>query len=193
MVEKSNSIKADYRTLIPEYSDEEILKILRKRKLYQPEAAEMAIQEAIKRELIHSEQDLFDKDFQVKPVRFLLFPTIENEKNIIKIRKSISRSLLISGLIPAIWGFLKLYNGKIIEGGVLAVLGVLWIYFSALLIRKADRGNVNSLLALLLLSVIYIVKLLLNPGTFIFMDIFIPAVIYGLISYGLLFLRRLNP
>lgn len=193
MAGKSNSIKADFRTTIPEYSDEEILNILRKRKMYQPEAAEMAVQEAIKRGLIHSEQDLFDKDFQAKPMKFLLFPTIEDEKIQIKIRKSISRGLLISGVIPTIWGFLKLYDGKTIEGGILAILGILWIYFSAKLIRKANLSIVNSLFALLLLSVIYIVKLLLNSGTFIFMDVFIPAVIYGLIAYGLLFIRRLNP
>lgn len=191
MTEKSNSGTSDFRTIIPGYSDEEIINILKKRKLYQKEAAEIAIKEALKRGLIYSEQDLFDEGFQVEPVKFSLFPTIEDKNTQIKIIKSISRSLIISGAIPTIWGFLKLNDGKTIEGGILLVSGILWIYFSAMLIRKASLDIVNSLFVLLFLSVVYFLKLFLKSGTFIFIDIFVTIVVFCLITYGLLFLRRL--
>ena len=45
MGEKStkNQTKSDFNSLIPNYNDQEILEILKKRNFYQPEAAELAI------------------------------------------------------------------------------------------------------------------------------------------------------
>ena len=50
----STKINADFRKDIPEYSDERIIEILKQRDHYQAEAAQLAIEEAIKRGIIFS-------------------------------------------------------------------------------------------------------------------------------------------
>ena len=79
MVEKSNNeiFNNDFEHIIASYSDEELRKVLKKRKLYRKEAADFAIQEAIKRELIYSEQDLFASEFKHEQEKFSVFPAIE--------------------------------------------------------------------------------------------------------------------
>ena len=75
MTKKSiaNSNQSDFRSLIPDYNNDELINVLKKRKQYQKEAAEVAIQEAIKRGLIYSEQDLFADEFQDKVNTFSIF------------------------------------------------------------------------------------------------------------------------
>ncbi len=184
--------KLTFETAIPEYNDEEIIDILRKRKYYQPKAVELALEEAFRRELIHSEQDLFDEQFHVPPLQFRLFPNIEDEKNKHKIRKSIARGTLILGIIPTIWGFLKLNAGHQIEGGILVAMGIIWIFLSSRLILKVNYVLVNILLAISAASVFYVANLFLSVKTLIFMDLFIVVVLYGMLVYGLLFIRRLK-
>ena len=184
--------KSDFRSFIPDYSDEKILVILKKRKQYQPEAADLAIQEAIKRGLIHSEQDLFSEEFQEKQSRFSLFPIINDDKNKDKIRKSIARVLLIIGAIPAVWGILEINKNVLPEGILLVLLGVVWIYASAQLMRVVQAKMVNLLFIMLVASMAYIVKLLLGMRGLVIMDFVIPVVLFSFITYGLLFIRRLK-
>ena len=189
---KTNEIESDFKTDIPEYNDEEIVEILKKRKYYQSEAVDLALEEAYKRDLIQSEQDLFNEEFRPEPLRFGLFPSIEDEKNKNKIRKSIARGILIMGVMPTVWGFLRLNAGNPVEVGVLLILGALWIFFSAKLIRKYNRIIINALFFMAALSLVYLAFFLLNRYGIIFMDVFIIIALYGLLTYGLLFLKRLN-
>jgi hypothetical protein len=194
MTEKSieNKNKTDFKNLIPEYSDDEILSILKKRKHYQKEAAELAIEEAIKRELIHSEQDLFSDSFKDKPLKSSIFPAISRDGNKEKIRKSIARGLILLGSVPTVWGILNISEGTIPEGILLVFLGASWIYASAKLMRSISLQMVNVLFIILFASALYNVKLFFeikNPGA---MDFVIPIVLTTLVAYGLLFLRKLN-
>ncbi len=189
---KRSKSKSNFRTSIPEYNDEEILNILRKRKYYQPEAAEMAKQEAIKRGLINHEQDLPDGEFHVPPLKFRLFPEIEDERNRNKIRKSIARGLLIAAILPVVWGFLQFNQGKTIEGSLLVFGGLLWILFSSYLVKNADKTVISVLLVLAGISFLYLAKLLLARKTFIIMDGFIAIVLFGFVVYGLLYIRKLK-
>ncbi|NOR74024.1 MAG: hypothetical protein GQ525_02580 [Draconibacterium sp.] len=184
--------KSDFRSTIPNYSDEEILVILKKRKQYQPEAAELAINEAIKRGLINSEQDLFSEEFQENKSESFLFPEIIDNKNKNKIRKSISRILLIIGALPVIWGALEIGKSNLIEGVLLILLGSIWIYASAQLMRSLQTKMVNILFIMLFASGVYILKLLLELKGLAIMDYFIPTILISLIIYGLLFVRRLK-
>ncbi|MCK5731110.1 MAG: hypothetical protein KAH68_08545 [Draconibacterium sp.] len=184
--------KSDFRSTIPNYSDEEILVILRKRKQYQPEAAELAISEAIKRGLINSEQDLFSEKFQENKSESFLFPIINDSNNRNKIRKSISRLLLVIGAIPVVWGALEIGKSNLIEGVLLILLGSIWIYASAQLMRSLQIKMLNILFVMLFASAVYIIKLLSELKGLAIMDYFIPVVFISLISYGLLFVRRLK-
>jgi len=85
--------------------------VLKKRKLYQKEAADFAIHEAIRRRMIFSEQDLFAKEYKDEPDKFSIFPIIESEKTSTKFKRSISRSLLILGTLPVVWGVIKIFGG----------------------------------------------------------------------------------
>jgi len=183
----------DFRTQIPELPDEEIVYILKRRHYYLEEAKKMAIDEAVKRGIINSEQDLFSDEYNVKPVKFSLFPKIEDAENRIKITKSIARVLIISGVLPAVWGIIRLNFGALTEGIVLIVFGATWIFYSAKVMLRFKKTQVWILIVLLLFSSLYFIKIvLLRKGIFVFMDFFIPAVLYLLIVYGLIFLYKIN-
>ncbi len=191
-ISKIDKNNADFNTMIPEYNDSEIINILIQRKHYQPGAVDLAIKEAIKRGLINSEQDLFSEEYQVKPLKYSLFPTIESEKNKAKTRKSISRGLILIGLLPVVWGFVKINNEFLIEGGILLLLGIVWILLASKLNRSGNNKIVIFLFVVLLLSSVYIVKILIGLKAPTTMDIFVPVVLYLLVAYGLLFIRRLH-
>jgi hypothetical protein len=194
MGEKSTEKKlnTDFNTLIPEYDDHEILEILKKRNYYQPDAANLALQEAIRRGLIHSEADLVAEEFRVKEMRYVLFPPIEKEHQKDRIRKSIARGLVISGILPTVWGFVRFNEGVKLEGGILILLGFLWIFLSSRLFRRAEFKTIWIMLILLIASIIYVVKELISLKSIVFMDILIPVVVYGFIVYGLLFLLKMD-
>ena len=184
--------KTDFTEQIPEYNDDEILTILKKRKYYQQEAARLAIDEALKRKLINSEDDLLAFEFQVKPLKKSLFPKIEDRIQKKKISKSISRGLLITGIIPVIYGMLKMNEGNQIEGGLVTFGGALWMIFASQTIRKANQIILNLFFALLLVASIYLARLLFQLKTIVFMDLFIVAVVFSLTVYGVLYLKRLH-
>lgn len=189
---KPEAPETDFKNDIPEYSDEEILEILKKQKYYQSEAVEVASEEAVKRELINSEQDIFHEDFRTESLQFGLFPNIEDEKNKNRIRKSIARGILISGVLPTVFGFLKLNDGNNLEGILLLAGGILWILFAAKLIQRLTFRMINGLVVLSVLSFIYIGRLFILQKSIVFMDAFIVGILYSLLFYGLFFLRKLK-
>lgn len=194
MAEKSKrkSEKPDFRIIIPGYSDDKILDILKKRKFYQPEAAQLAVEEAIKRGLIHSEQDLFAEDFKEKTLETSIFPRIEDKNTARKIRRSISRMLMVAGLIPIIFGIMKISGTITPQNGAMVLLGVLWIYLSVEIFRKMNKNYVTILFFLLSASALYITGIFITSENLVFMDIFAAVMFYLLFGYGLLFLRRLK-
>lgn len=195
MIEKSkvHQEKPDFATQIPEYSDGEILEILKKRSHYQPEAARLAIDEALKRKLIFSEDDLLAREYRPKPLRKTLFPKIEDKTQKQKISRSISRGLLITGVIPIIFGLLKFNQGNSVEGALVTSGGMLWMFFAAQTIRKVNLKILRLFFVLLALGGIYLANVFLQLKSVIFMDVFIVAVVYGLAIYGLLYLLKLHP
>ena len=189
---KTSDEKFDFREQIPNYSDEEILKILKMRKHYQKEAADLAIRKAIERGLIHSEQDLLSDEFREKEYGFSLFPNIERVKNRKKIRKSIARGLLIAGVIPVVWGIIKIMEDTFAEGIILVVLGGTWMFASFRLMHKfSDRMN-NLLFVLLAGAFAYALKLILDIKGLRIMDFAVPVVLFLFIAYGLIYMRKLN-
>lgn len=186
----TSNITADFRTDIPEYSDERIVEILKQRDHYQPEAAQLAINEAIKRGIIFSEQDLFAEEYKVEELKYSMIPKIVKPENKNKIRKSIARSLVICGVMPMVFGLVKLNAGAPIEGGLILLLGLFWIFCAAQLIKTYQKVFILALLALSIVSLAYILVKVLLAKSFVFMDVFIPTSLFLLIIYGLFFLKR---
>jgi len=181
-----------FYTTIPISSDEELLAILKKRKQYQPEAAQVAINEAIKRGLIHSEQDLFSEKYQQNSSGYLLFPAIENERARNKTRKSIARILLLAGATPVIWGAIKVLEDQLYEGVLLIVLGGVWMFAASKQFKSVDVKSIYLLSLLLAAAVAYIAKIIAGLQNPVFMDFLIPSLLLLFFIYGLVYIRRLG-
>ena len=188
---KSEYRNTDYEDIFNNYSNDEIIEVLRKRDYYQQEAAEAAYRIAIDRELIHSEADLMAPHFRVKPLKRKFIPEIKREKNKNRIRKSVGRSLLIAGLLPLIFGYLRLNSGNAVEGSLLVGAGITWMLLSTLIIRKGSKTALHLLFVLTAISAFYLAYLFATSKSLVFMDVFIAASLYFLVVYGLLFLRRI--
>ncbi|MBW6536792.1 MAG: hypothetical protein K0B11_17425 [Mariniphaga sp.] len=188
----STEQKTDFAETMAELSNEQLIEVLKKRKLYQEAAAKQAISEAIKRGIIHSEEDLFDPEFSEKKLKRQLFPEIESERIRNKMRRSISRGLFLAGSLPAILGVIRLTRGNQSDGILLFVFAAIWLGASVWLFRLFSRIAFNTLAGLFLLSLIYALKQLFTPPGYSVMDTFIIVILYLLIAYGLAYVKRLN-
>jgi hypothetical protein len=188
---KDEDNQPDFEQIYSEYPDSEIVDILKKRKHYQKEAAQQAIHEAIKRGIIHSEQDLLSEEYKVEPLKFTLVPKIEQEKARRKTRRSLARSLAIAGIMPVVWGALKIFWGDILEGLILFILGSLWIYISIQIFKK-DSKWLNLLFIIWGAGSIYMVSFFTSQKSLVYMDVIISVIGFGLVLYGILFVRNLK-
>jgi hypothetical protein len=174
-----------------EYNDEEIISILQKHKLYEPEAQKIAIDEAIRRGIIRSEQDLFSENFKTEPSRFTLFPHPEKKETILKILKSLSRALLVAGVIPIVFGVLKFQVFKYAEGSALVLVGLIWITSAWIIFSRQDKRFWPPLLVIALLSALYVARILFLLKGLRVMDYVVPSILFLVIFYSLLYLRAL--
>lgn len=181
----------NFREQIPQMSDEQIVDVLKNREHYQQEASSFAIEEAVKRGIIHSEQDLFSERFRPSPVRRSLFPLIESDRIRLKITKSILRAFLLSGSIPLIWSVLLLIRQSLAEGLILLMLSLLWIGTCIQLWRNRSANLTGVLIVLLIGGVVYVSNQLLQRKGLPFMDYFIHVVVFAFLLYGILYLRHL--
>lgn len=186
----TSNTKSDFKTEIPEYSDEKIIEILKQRDYYLPEAAKLVIDEAIKRGIIFSEQDLFAEEYKVEPLQFSMIPKIVKPENKDNIRRSIARSLVICGVLPLVYGLVKLNSGSTFEGGLILLIGLAWIFSSSQLIKAYQKVFVFVLMAASTISLAYILHKLILAKGHVVMDFFIPLSLFALILYGLVFIMR---
>ena len=187
-----NISKPDFKEVMGTLNDEALTEVLRKRNLYQPEAARSAIDEAIRRGLINSEEDLLSEKYRIQPLKTRLFPEIENEHLRVKIRKSISRSLLISGILPFIFGAIRIQSGNLNEAALILIFGLIWSAFSFRLMKSFSRNIICFLLILAGISLFYIIRLLAGQPGINLIDKIAVSFFYLLLFYGLLFLLRLK-
>lgn len=173
-------------------ADDEILKILRNHKHYQPEAVSAAVKVAMERELIHSEQDLLSPVFQqTTPRRFSLFPPINSEFHRKRLIVSIFRFIYLLSLVPVIYGIMSYAEGKsdqTIEG---VALGVVWVVLS-FFFRKS--GNIVLLFLMLFILAAIFVKssfIILNMVPVNVFDQFLAITGTLLPAYLLLYVKRL--
>ncbi len=196
MMEKSNDENQvpEFKTIIAGYSDDELRKVLKKRKLYQKAAAEFAIQEAIRRGIIYSEQDLFAKEYKDEPEKFSIFPIIESEKTSTKFKKSISRSLLILGALPVVWGIIKILGGYSFEGILIFIFGAAWSFTSFQLMRLANP-SFKLIIFMFIMAVIaagYIIRNFALSHSLTSIDILITTIGLGFVLYAVGFLGSLR-
>ena len=182
----------DFRKDIPEYSDEQIIEALKLRDHYQPEAAKLAIDEALRRGIIHSEQDLLAEVYRCEPIKFSLFPNIKREKNQVKIRKSIARSLVVCSVFPITFGLIELNRNNFIEGSVVLFFGFIWLFCASQLIKAFNLILVRGLMVETILAALFVGYKIITKASFMFMDFFLLAVFCGLTLYGLVFILKIS-
>lgn len=194
MAEKSKreDTEIDFKQLYEGLSDNEIMEILKKRKHYQEKAAEAAINEAIKRELIHSEQDLFAEKYRHEPLKFSLFPKIENDVSRRKMRKSLTRSLLFLGAIIIAWGIWEIFRHNLIEGACFVLAGVIWNIISFSFFKTIDSIKINLLFFIQGIAAVYTSIKLAAYRNLGFIDVFIVVVLFGFVLYGLIYMKKLR-
>jgi len=182
----------NFRKVMQQKTDAELVEILKQRQHYQQEAARQAMLEAIRRGIINTEADLHDSRFSETSGKFKLYPNIENQHVRNKLWRSISRSLIIVGAIPLVWAAVNRYN--ISETGLVAMViyGLLWIFLSFRLMQTQNLKLAFGLLILLVPGVVYYVRLMWFKSNFELIQIVIPLVIIGFIFYGVGFLRKLK-
>lgn len=191
----SRSLPSDnspgYEKLIPNYSDEELLNVLKRRSYYTKEAADLAIQEAIKRGIIYSEQDLFSEKFREEKLRYSWFPVPQNTEARVKIQRSIIRSLIGTGLIPLVFGAFQIYRGYGEYAEIYVAFGLLWIILSILLNRKRTGLILLSLGVADMAAIVYSLHKLIVASRAV-IEYFIVITIFLMVLYGLLFLYKIS-
>lgn len=98
---------------------------------------------------------------------------------------------MIAGLIPLVYGVMKFTLQKYAEGGGLVSMGIVWIALAWWIQDRQDKRALLPLSLLLLFALVYAVRILLlfsNPG---WTDFLFPLVLFGLLSYFLLYVRSL--
>lgn len=176
---------------IRKLSDSELKTALKKRKLYQPEAAVMLVEEALLRGVIRSEQDLTLPEFETPPSKFTLFPVPDSVIAREKILKSLMRSIMLAAIIPVYQGIMKLTLDKYAEGIGLISLGMLWIALAWFIMEKKEQKLITPMVVLALLSVFYAGRILYYAGHLNWTDILIPVILWIFIFYALLYTRIL--
>ena len=174
------------------HTDNQILEILKKRKDYQDAAVEAAVQIAMERQLIHSEQDLFSSEFQIvqsKESRF--FPDISNAYQRQKLSGSIFRFIYILSLVPLVYALLKYGEGEMNLTYTGIATGLIWFLFSFLLNRTRNVVLFIPLFILLLsISLVIGVKIFFS-NSFRYLDLVMLLIGTMLPFYLLLLLRKL--
>jgi hypothetical protein len=174
------------------YTDSEILEILRTHKDYQDQAVTAAVKIAIDRKIINSEQDLMSPEFQYTKIDgFTVFPLITNEYHKARLIGSIFRFLYVLSLIPIIYGVLKYAEGNLNQTIIGISVGIAWFSLS-IIMRKTGSLIFNGVL------IAFLVLICLLAGMRIFiidshqvMDLIMLLIVFLLSGYFLLYLRKL--
>ena len=146
-IDKVDIRKMNFYERYSNYTDAQILEILKNQKNYQKSASNAAIKIAIERQLIQSESDLLLPEFQNnKTTGFTLFPQIAEEYHLQSIIGSTFRFLYILSFLPLIYGFLMYAQGHIDQTILGGCIGCGWILLIFLLKKT---GKTVILLALL--------------------------------------------
>lgn len=181
----------DLRDRMKKYSDEELTEVLKKRKQYEKQAVDIAVSEAVDRGLIHSEQDLFAEIYTAAPSRFTFFPCPDKPHIRLRTIRSIARTLLVIAALPLVFGILKFQVHRYAEGSAMVLAGLTWITASWMIYRRQEIKFWPVLFFTAVLAAIYVARILILLKGLVTMDYFIATALFLVLSYALLYLRKL--
>jgi hypothetical protein len=177
---------------LKEVSDDEIISILRYREHFQAAAFKAAINEALKRGIISSVDDLEKEEFkpQELPPRSM-FPLGNNLEQNIFVLRSLCRIFYGFGIIPFIYGYFQFSQKKAGMAIIALLIGISVFYIANRLERKR-----KPIFSLMMLSVnipaigfaIYKLSALGVPQT---MDIVAATIILLILMYTTLYAHKI--
>ena len=128
-------------------SDDDLVELLKMRDHYQSEAVAIAIEDALNRGIIFSEQDLEMPKFQPDQSHSRsLFPHLNKEHQFQKVFTSLIRVLYLIAILPMLFGVLKLVEYELPFGISLLVLGLAWV-FLCIWLQKNKNSQIPWMLA----------------------------------------------
>lgn len=177
-----------------QYTDEQLMEVLRNRRDYQEEAVEVAVETAIKRNLIHSRQDLFSSEYnQTQTSPKSIFPHLP-ERQSAKMLTSILRINYLIAVVPLIFAVLRFAEGNALQVTLWGIGALAWAGVTMLIEKKHESRLVFLLAALFFcFHLIYFISIrdTFSPGV---MDVIVYLVavllFFYLIGYLYLLMRR---
>jgi len=175
-----------------DYTDVQILEILRKHKDYQEVAVDVAVKIAVDRNLINSKQDLLAPEFQnSKSTKRTLFPEVSNDFHRNRLVGSIFRFMYLMSVLPLIYGILNYAKGEIVQTILGIGIGLIW-FLLCLLLKKTQNSLVFVPLLILLFGVSVMTGYnIFKKETFQTIDLVMLVVGTLLPIYLMLYLKRL--
>ncbi len=189
---KSKEVPLNLNDRMAACTDDELLKVLKKRIYYTEEAARIAIEEAKRRGLINSEYDLLSDKFRAEELEFSWFPLPEREGARQRIRKSIGRSLVICGIIPIVFGFLEINSGSVGFGRIILAFGIVWGVLSTQFARAYQKLLFYSLMVANAMAFVFVCSRVFKMKTPVILDFFVALTVFLMIAYGLFYIRRIE-
>ena len=182
-----------YEYKLREVSNEQIISILQYRNHFQPLAVEAAINEALKRNIISSVNDLNKKAFQPQPVRFRsLFPIGTSNAHTFAIFKSLCRIFYGFGLLPAIFSLVQFTNHKIYSGLIALVFASSVFYIVNRLEKTLKPIYSTLIMGLNIPAIAYAFYYLASKGIPSIMDAFAISIVIIVLLYTTSYLNKLT-
>ncbi len=186
--------KESLKERFDQYTDEQLMDVLRCHKDYQEQAVEVAVEIAIERKLIFSRQDLFSEEFnqtQTSPKKF--FPLL-SERQSAKMLTGLFRIFYLITSIPLVFTILSFAEGNVLSIILWGVGTLAWGGVTLLTERKQEAWLVSLLAALFLFfHIIYVisVRYTFKPGV-VNMIVYLMAVLlfFYLVGYLYILLHR---
>lgn len=180
-----------------QYTDDQLMEVLRNYKHYQDQAIEVAVEIALKRELIHSRQDLFSPEFNgVTPRPRKIFPLLDANQTT-KMLRSTLRIIYLITIVPLIFTVLNLKNGDFLQIILWGAVTVAWLLVTRIIEKKRIAGLVFFLYAFFFcFHVIYFsgYRYSFKPGITDLIVYLIPVLVFFyLLNYLYVLLRRNSP
>lgn len=174
------------------YSDDEIIEILKKKKLYQENAIHAAVQIALERGLINEEDDIYTEEFSHdSDMPFRIFPILNSEIQIKKVLTSLSRILYLTTIIPLIYCCLSYTDGETMKTLIFAAISIIWVS----LVFGMERKHVTFLgyfmIVFLIFVISYTIILTLQSSGFKIIDWVILILSLSLSIYVILYMKFL--
>ena len=131
-----------------QYTDEQLMEVLRNHRDYQEHAVEVVVEIALKRKLINSRQDLFSPEFnRIQVSQRKLFPDLNKDQNT-KMLSVLFRIIYLMGTIPLIFAVLSFAERDMLKITLWGSGAVAWIAVTWLTEKKRNDRFVFLLAAL---------------------------------------------